>query len=111
MADLWEKAIQQLDPADRDKIRGQDQQGTALETVLFSAQSKQVECERKHWKYKKRDGSEVELRQVFGRVVQRLAKFKAIGDAVATIDSAQLGIPWAAISLALQVGVTVDISY
>lgn len=105
MADLWKKAIQQLEPEDRDKIPSHRGQTVTLETVLSSAQEKQAECEKKSWKYKKRDGTQVELRQVFSRVVQRLSKFKAIGDSVAAIDPVHLSIPWAAISLALKVRV------
>ncbi|KAL6228573.1 hypothetical protein BDW75DRAFT_246665 [Aspergillus navahoensis] len=101
---LWERAIQQLEPAERAEIPLQDQQAIVLEAVLSSAKSKQTECQCKHWKYKKRDGSEVELRQVFGRVVQLLAKFRDIGDAVAVIDPIHLAIPWAAISCSERFG-------
>lgn len=73
-----------------------------LETVLSSAQEKQAECEKKSWKYKERDGTQIELRQVFSRVVQRLSNFKAIGDSMAAVDPVHLSISWAAISLVLK---------
>ncbi|KAJ5402677.1 uncharacterized protein N7487_008573 [Penicillium crustosum] len=63
------------------------------------------ECAANHSTYTKRDGSKIEYRQVFGQVVQRLLKFKAIGDSVAAIDPTHLAVPWAAISLVLQVTV------
>ncbi|KAH8430511.1 uncharacterized protein LDX57_008173 [Aspergillus melleus] len=109
--ELWEKAVQQLDKRDQQKIRPGERQLVSLESVLLGAQKKQKECKDKQLKYRKRDGTEVELRQVFGRVVQRLVKFKAIGDSVAAVDSAHLAVPWAAISLVLQIAVSDIESY
>lgn len=103
MADLWEKAIKQLDEKLQKKIRSRSQQFVNLESVLSSAEKKQTECAANHSTYTKRDGSKIEYRQVFGQVVQRLLKFKAIGDSVAAIDPTHLAVPWAAISLVLQV--------
>lgn len=105
MADLWEKAIKQLDEKLQKKIRSRSQQFVNLESVLSSAEKKQKECAANHSTYTKRDGSKIEYRQVFGQVVQRLLKFKAIGDSVAAIDPTHLAVPWAAISLVLQVTV------
>lgn len=101
--DLWGKAIKQLDEKLQKKIRSRNSEFVSLESVLSSAEKKQKECAANHSKYTKRDGSQIEYRQVFGQVVQRLLKFKAIGDSVAAIDPTHLAIPWAAISLVLQV--------
>ncbi|XRM36928.1 hypothetical protein ABZX51_000417 [Aspergillus tubingensis] len=110
--DLWEKALQQLDPEEREKIQASKQQIGVLQTVLSSAQSKQEECQGRQWKYKKRDGTEVEFRQVFGQLVDRLnSKFKSIGDSVAAIDPTHLSVPWAAVGLALQLVVSDTKSY
>lgn len=96
-ADLWEEAIEKLDDELQNKIRSRNQELVNLESVLSSAESKKEECHNR--------GNETgsKLYQVLGRVVQRLSKFKDIGDSVATIDPTHLAVPWAVIKLVLQV--------
>ncbi|KAF3025211.1 hypothetical protein E8E15_004022 [Penicillium rubens] len=96
---LWKEAIDTLDKELQDKIRSRNQELVDLESVLSSAESKKAECNSN------RNARGSKLYQVLGRVVQRLSKFKDIGDSVAAIDPTHLAIPWAAIKLALQVSV------
>lgn len=93
-ADLWEEAIKQLNKKLQAKIEFRKKELVDLESVVASAEEKKEEFASKR--------SE-KLHQVFGRVVQRLSKFKDIGDSVAAIEPTHLAIPWAAIKLVLQV--------
>ncbi|KAK4865950.1 hypothetical protein LT330_009043 [Penicillium expansum] len=93
---LWEEAIKQLNKKLQAKIEFRKKELVDLESVVASAEEKKEEFASKR--------SE-KLHQVFGRVVQRLSKFKDIGDSVAAIEPTHLAIPWAAIKLVLQISV------
>ncbi|KAH8432427.1 uncharacterized protein LDX57_010063 [Aspergillus melleus] len=105
-ADLWVEAIQQLDDDDKSLIWPHATDNlTVLDDVLTSAKERQEECKQKRWKYKRRDGREVELRGVFDKIVEKVAQFKDLGDSVAALDSTHLAVPWGAIKLVLQFAV------
>lgn len=102
--DLWVEAIKELDDEDKSLIWPHvTEKLTVLDDVLASAKERQAECEKKRWKYKKRDGTEVELRQIFDKIVQKVSQFKELGDSVAALDSTHLAVPCGAIKLILQV--------
>ncbi|PYH89040.1 hypothetical protein BO71DRAFT_118923 [Aspergillus ellipticus CBS 707.79] len=104
--ELWAEAIEQLDDEDKKRIwLHTDDKSAVLDDVLASAKERQEECRQKRWKYKRRDGSEVELRIVFDKIVEKLSQFKDLGDSVAALDSTHLAVPWAAVSLVLQIAV------
>jgi hypothetical protein len=71
-----------------------------------SEKSKEV-CIEKRWKYTRKNGGVVILRDVFDKIIEWIDKFKQIGDTVAQYDPVHAALPWAAIRFLLQVIVTI----
>ena len=76
---------------------------TVLDEVLIAAKEKREQCEDRQWKYKKRDGTVIVLRDLFNKMVKWLNKLQKIEDFVAQLDSVHLALPWACIKFFLQV--------
>ena len=103
--DLWQEAAESLSTKDIKRIDLYvDDRGTALEKILGILEDKQQECMRKRWRYKKKNGEEIVLREIFAKITHRVARVKEIGDGLVQYDPHHAAIPWAAIRLVLQVG-------
>jgi hypothetical protein len=104
IADLWSEALELLRVDDSEQIRLKAAgKLTVLSEVLTAAKGKRDQCKDRQWKYKKRDGKVIILRDVFDKVVKWLNKLQKIGDFVAQLDPVHLAIPWAVIKFFLQV--------
>jgi hypothetical protein len=102
--DLWGDAVKLLRPGDNEEIRLQEgDKLTVLGEVLTAAKEKREQCKDRQWKYKKRDGTVIVLRDVFDKMVKWLNKLENVGDFVAQLDSVHLALPWACIKFFLQV--------
>ena len=99
---LWEKALTQLSNEDRQKIDVSllDKRGI-LKDVIDVVEDKRTLCLQKQWKIKK-NGEEVMLRDLLGKIVAWVNKFKDVGDIVVQYDPTHAAIPWAAVRLVLQ---------
>ena len=102
--DLWNEAVKLLHPDDSEEIRLQKADKlTVLGEVLTVAKEKREQCKERQWKYKKRDGTVIVLRDVFDKMIKWLNKLQNIGDFVAQLDSVHLALPWACIKFFFQV--------
>jgi hypothetical protein len=57
---------------------------------------------QKRWKYTKRNGEVVILRDVFEDIMKWVSKFKAVGDMAVQYGPAHAALPWAGVRLLLQ---------
>ncbi|MCJ1396183.1 hypothetical protein MMC18_009072 [Xylographa bjoerkii] len=71
--------------------------------VLEDVKKKRDLCSARLWKYKKRNGQVVILRESLEKVVGSVAKFKEVGDAAVQYDPSHAALPWAGVRLLLQV--------
>lgn len=75
----------------------------ALEGVLVAVEEKKRSCLEKRWKYKNSKGEDVILRDLFGKIVVWVDRFKEVGDIAVQYDPMHAALPWAAVRLVLQV--------
>jgi len=67
--------------------------------------NKKEECVKKQWTlYTNKAGEKVPLRDVLGKVVDWLDRFKHVGDLAVQFDPAHAAIPWMAVRTLLQAG-------
>jgi hypothetical protein len=100
---LWDRALQQLSDVEQQRLApNRADRQVVLDDLLKVVAEKQRLSIEKQWKYTKRSGEVVPLRDVFQKVVHCVKKFREVGDAVAQYDPAHLSLPWAGIRLLLQ---------
>ncbi len=104
--DLWAEAKNALDKADQDLLEeaiGDTGQERNLQSDLQNiVRQKQRLAEEKAWKFDF-GGRRIVLRDLVEKIISWVNAFKGLGDAVAAADPIHAGIPWAAISVVLQV--------
>ena len=74
-----------------------------LNDVLELVTAKKNLCMKKRWKYKKSNGEEVILRDLFEKMTKWVNKFKEVGDLAMQCNPAHAALPWAAVRFLLQV--------
>jgi hypothetical protein len=58
--------------------------------------------EAKQWKYKKRSGEIVSVRESLDQVVEWAKRFREVGDVTAQYDPTHAALPWAGFRILLQ---------
>jgi hypothetical protein len=74
-----------------------------LDELLQDVVEKKRICEAKQWKYTKRNGEVVFIRESLDQVVECAKRFREVGDAAAQYDPTHAALPWAGFRLLLQV--------
>lgn len=100
---LWDKAFASL--KDEDKLLADPQKldkRTFLVDLTRVIEEKRQNCAKKEWKLS-RNGKSVSVREVFGKMVSWINKFKQVGDVAIQYDPAHAALPWAAVRLVLEV--------
>lgn len=104
---LWKQALQTLELDYEDD--GIDLLETTrlkiLDNVPTATRQKEQPCVQKRWRYQRRNGEHVILRDVFAKVAARILKFKALGDVVKYDPTGYAAMPWKIISNLLQISV------
>lgn len=105
--DLWVRAAAQLDEQDRRTIdfSNPDKLKALADLQKLTTESKQ-RCIERRWKYTRKSGETVILRDVFDKIVKWIDTFKQIGDTVVQYDPVHAALPWAGIRFVLQVRYT-----
>ncbi|KAL8953349.1 MAG: hypothetical protein Q9222_000811 [Ikaeria aurantiellina] len=99
---LWEKALASLNNEDKPFADSKDLDKRAfLLEITKLVEEKQKQCADKEWKIK-RNGKVIPLRDIFGRMVSWINKFKEVGDVAVYYDPAHAALPWAAVRFVLQ---------
>lgn len=105
--DVWSKALQNLDPDDRARLTAsQDDPQSTLASPVKEAQAKRDEAHRKRWKFTRKDGSTVILRDVFEKIVYAISKYSQVVDVAVNAAPLYAAPPWAAVRFLLQVNET-----
>lgn len=102
---LWKRAHDNLSKEVKQQLEfeGVDIRKTPLE-ILATIEEKKSECVRKQWKFRRSNGEEVVLRDVFEKMANWVKKFVAVGDMAVQYDPVHAALPWAAVRFFLQVG-------
>ena len=99
---LWEKAFASL--KDEDKPSTDPQQLNKrdfLQDLTRVIEDKRQNCVDREWKLN-RSGGTVSARELFGKMVAWVNKFKQVGDIAIQYDPLHAALPWAAVRLVLQ---------
>ena len=102
--DLWNKALNTLEvelksSLDLTKVS----RANVLSRALKEAQQKRQLCAQRRWTFKKRNGEVFIVRDVVEKIIVRVEKFIAVGDAAMQVDTAHAAPAWAAFRFVLQV--------
>jgi hypothetical protein len=100
----WQAALKTL--SDEDQKRFTDANSNhrwVLQEVLQKVETKKADCIKNMWKFKRKNGDEIILRDIFEKMVKWVDKFKDVGDAVVNYDPVHAALPWAGVKLVLQV--------
>jgi hypothetical protein len=104
---LWEVAFDALSAQDKKDLEfaradGQLQPSGIVQVV----EQKKQDCVKKQWNlYTNKAGEKVPVRDVLGKMVEWIDKFKQVGDMAVQFDPGQATIPWAVVKMLLQVAV------
>jgi hypothetical protein len=101
--DLWALAAAELSEHDRHNINFSCEKRYILEELLVLAQGSEKKCIEKRWRYTRKSGETVILRDLFSKIVKWIDIFKQIGDNAVQYDPAHATLPWAAVRFVLQV--------
>ncbi|MCJ1464093.1 hypothetical protein MMC07_002705 [Pseudocyphellaria aurata] len=103
---LWDEAFRNLSEEDRRAINPQHTNKLdILKDILEAVERKNLLCLRKQWKYKKRNGEVIILRDLLEKVVVWVKKFKEVVDVAVQFDPLHAALPWAAVRFLLQLGI------
>ncbi|KAH0536560.1 hypothetical protein FGG08_006568 [Glutinoglossum americanum] len=108
---LWDIAVQKLNPEDRQHIDFDCPPGSkkllVLDQLRSAAEEKKNLCLAKRWKYSKKNGETIVLRDVIDKIISWLDKFIRIGDCAVQYDPIHAALPWAGVRVLLQVEFTI----
>ncbi|KAL8800925.1 MAG: hypothetical protein Q9223_007165 [Gallowayella weberi] len=100
---LWDEAVNSLNDEDKQAIDFlRADKPTILADVLNAAEQKKELCMQKRWKYTKKNGDIVIIRDLFDKMIRWVHKFKEIGDIAVQYDPSHASLPWAGIRFFLQ---------
>ncbi|KAE8444754.1 hypothetical protein EG329_014314 [Mollisiaceae sp. DMI_Dod_QoI] len=111
--ELWSEALAKLSAEEQKAIQGlQSASGTRLSLsenrtneLLDLAKSVQKKCEENSSKFEFR-GKELIVRDIAGKIIFWLSKFKEVGDIAVNVDPVHAGLPWAGVRFLLQVAIS-----
>ncbi|RYP43836.1 hypothetical protein DL768_009643 [Monosporascus sp. mg162] len=104
--DPWALAVAQLHDEDRRNIDfGRPDKLNALADLHALTEKSKQECIKKRWKYTRKSGETVILRDVFDKIVRWIDIFKQVGDVAVQYDPVHAALPWAGIRFVLQIAV------
>ena len=102
--DIWALAVSKLSQDEQQAIG--TIHGRKLEAVanlLVIVKESERICISKQWRYKRKSGEVVILRDLFGKLVKWIQRFKDIGDTAIQYDPVHAALPWAGVRFLLEV--------
>ena len=107
--DLWKDALQKLSSGDQEAVGGleislsaQKPFSETIQELLDLTTKVQDKCQSKSYKFSFK-GKEIIMRDVAGKVIFWLNKFKEVGDVAVNFDPVHASLPWAGVRFLLQV--------
>lgn len=104
-SDLWTAALCTLSAEDRKLVAfdGQHKLDVLSDLGHLVASAKDISI-KKRWRFHRPGGGQtVILRDLFGKIVVWIDRFKEIGDIVVQYDPVHAALPWAGVRFLLQV--------
>ncbi|KAK4084375.1 uncharacterized protein Triagg1_855 [Trichoderma aggressivum f. europaeum] len=101
---LWEAALRKLPDSERLLIIVEN--GNKLEIlhqILALAEGKKEICLQRRWKFKKKEGEIVIIRDKLEKITTWITRFNEVGSTVVQYDPLHAAVPWAGILIILQV--------
>ena len=101
---LWANAANKLSEVDKRNINFScpDKRKIVAE-LLQLARSSEQEAINKRWRYTRKKGEIVILRDVFAKIIHWVDLFKQVGDQIVQHDPGHAALPWAGVRFILQV--------
>lgn len=104
----WEAAFDDLTEKERSQIEPGNwfrADSSLPKNLMLGIEKQKAQCESRQWVlYTKKDGTQVKLREVLGKVADHVTRFKSIGDSVISLAPGYASVPWAVVGFILQVG-------
>lgn len=105
--DLWQRTLDRLG----DDVRGgfilqNTLRRDVLAAVYRAAEDRKQLRLRKRWRFKKSNGEEIIIRDIFDKILTWLDSFKSICDVAMQYDAVHAALPWAAVRFLLNVAVS-----
>jgi hypothetical protein len=104
----WAQALALLNENDRLQLHidtnSKDYLGI-LNEVLDIAEEKKKLCREKAWKYKKRNGKVIIIRDLLEKLVGWVKRFREVVDVAVSYDPGHAALPWAALRFLLTIAI------
>ena len=105
--DLWALAAAKLSDDDKRNINFSVPNKLDILADLHKVtESSRRECIEKRWRYIRKTGETVILRDLFDKVIKWIDLFKQVGDVAMQYSPVHAALPWAGVRFVLQVGGT-----
>ncbi|RAO68956.1 uncharacterized protein BHQ10_004968 [Talaromyces amestolkiae] len=103
--DLWAEAVEQLNDSDKSAVNFSHDKLTVLVKLQLLAEKSKDECIQRRWKYTRKSGETVILRDVFEKMIAWIKTFEKVGSSAVQYDPVHAALPWAGIRFILQVAI------
>lgn len=103
--DLWAEAAERLSPDEQQLVQaGAKHRSQAVEEVVKEVQKQKDVCEGKRWSVLLPNGQKIVLRELLGKILGWVDKFKGTVDTLVSMDvSGHAAAPWMVIKFCLEV--------
>ena len=102
--DLWALGAAKLSEDDKRNINfSRPDKLKILSELLTTTKESQKKCIDKRWRYTRRSGETVIIRDLLDKVIKWVDLFKQVGDTVVQYDPVHAALPWAGVRFLLQV--------
>ncbi|KAL9093857.1 MAG: hypothetical protein Q9165_003780 [Trypethelium subeluteriae] len=103
---IWARAAAQLSDDEKRNINfSRPDKLNILAELHAEAEQSRQKCIESRWKYTRKSGETVIVRDVFDKLVRWIDMFKQVGDIAVQYNPAHASLPWAGIRLILQIAV------
>ncbi|KAF7889956.1 uncharacterized protein EAF02_002371 [Botrytis sinoallii] len=105
--DLWNEALKQVQFTNISALvaAGLERRQILVE-ILDLVQKQELKAQERKWKWKKKNGQVIIIRDIFVKLAIWIEKFKSIGDIVVQYDPIHASLPWAAVRFLLQAAIS-----
>ncbi|KAF9891898.1 hypothetical protein FE257_002861 [Aspergillus nanangensis] len=105
--DLWTAAVASLSDEDRSHIDFQRPKKLEVLSDLLHLTNKEIErVENSRFCYKRKNGENVIVKDLFAKIVKWIDHFKQVGDVAVQYDPMHASLPWAGIRFLLEVAIS-----
>ncbi|KAF7954213.1 hypothetical protein EAE96_005342 [Botrytis aclada] len=105
--DLWNEALKQVQFTNTSALvaAGLERRQILVE-ILDLVQKQELKAQERKWRWKKKNGQVIIIRDIFVKLAIWMEKFKSIGDILVQYDPIHASLPWALVRFLLQAAVS-----